>query len=124
MINLKLRLQNKVVVAMLITLAISFIYQGLNLFGIIPNIDQQAVLDWLMIGVEILCAFGIIMDPTTPGIGDSNVSLAKNNIEESAAMVIERNLTNADYADILNRAANLMEHEPKYSESEGTQNGN
>lgn len=71
-INWKLRLRNRVTLSSLIALVIAFVYQMLNMCGIIPKIPMQEVLDAVSILLEILAGLGIIVDPTTHGINDSD----------------------------------------------------
>ena len=73
MINWKLRLQNKTTLISLITLGLSIIYQTLNLFGIIPDIDKQAILDVLCELVDFFALLGIVVDPTSKGIKDTSI---------------------------------------------------
>ena len=74
-INWKLRLQNKVILYALIALAASFIYQLLAIFGIIPKVEMKQIMDLVSILLEILAGLGIIVDPTTHGIHDSEQAM-------------------------------------------------
>lgn len=68
MINLKLRLKNKVTLAALI----SAVFVMLGQFGLeIPHNIQEGVNTLLM----ILVLLGIVTDPTTKGLGDSEQAL-------------------------------------------------
>lgn len=68
MINLKLRLQNKATLVALISAAFLMLQQlGLE----IPHNIQDAVNTF----VAILVILGIVTDPTTKGIGDSERAL-------------------------------------------------
>ena len=69
--NWKLRLQNRVTLSSLIALAVAFVYQVLGWVGIVPNISQNDVLQAVSLLIEILAGLGILVDPTTQGIGDS-----------------------------------------------------
>ena len=70
-INWKLRLQNKTTLLAIITLAISIVYQILHTFGVIPSIEQQSIVNIVTMIVDLLALLGIVVDPTTKGIGDS-----------------------------------------------------
>lgn len=70
--NLKLRLQNKVTLTSLIALSVAFIYQVLGWFNIVPDITQNDILQTVNLLIEIMAGLGIIVDPTTKGIGDSD----------------------------------------------------
>lgn len=68
MINLKLRLKNKVTLAALI----SAVFVMLGQFGLeIPHNIQEGVNTLLM----ILVLLGIVVDPTTKGVADSEQAL-------------------------------------------------
>ncbi|AZF92059.1 holin [Streptococcus phage CHPC1156] len=68
MINFKLRLQNKATLVALISAAFLMLQQfGLN----VPHNIQDAVNTF----VSILVILGIVTDPTTKGIGDSERAL-------------------------------------------------
>jgi phi LC3 family holin len=69
MINLKLRLQNKATLVALISAAFLMLQQlGLH----IPSNIQEGVNTF----VGILVILGIVTDPTTKGIGDSEQALS------------------------------------------------
>ena len=74
-INWKLRLKNKVTLSSLIALAVAFIYQILAMFGIIPKVPMTEVLDAISVLLEILAGLGIIVDPTTKGLHDSDMAM-------------------------------------------------
>lgn len=75
MINLKLRLKNKVTLAALI----SAVFIMLGQFGLeIPHNIQEGVNTLLM----ILVLLGIVTDPTTKGVADSERALNYNEPRE------------------------------------------
>lgn len=74
-INFKLRLKNKATLASLIGVVIAFIYQILGLFEIVPPISQDTVTQFVGLLLNILVAFGVIIDPTTAGTSDSKQAL-------------------------------------------------
>lgn len=75
MINWKLRLKNKVTLMAIISGIISIVYSILNLIGVIPKFDAKEIVDIVSIILDILCLLGIINDPTTVGLGDSERAL-------------------------------------------------
>lgn len=77
-INWKLRLQNKTTLVTLITLTITFIYQILSFFDIVPKVSQEEITNALLILVNIFVVLGVVVDPTTDGIGDSKQALEYN----------------------------------------------
>ena len=72
MINFKVRLRNKTFLLLFIPTVLSFIYTLLNYAGVVPNISEDEILHELFILVEILAMVGIINDPTTKGLEDSD----------------------------------------------------
>ena len=74
-INWKLRLQNKTTLVTLIALCVTFVYQVLGLFGVVPSVSQSEVINTIGLLINILVVLGVVVDPTTDGIGDSNNAL-------------------------------------------------
>lgn len=70
--NLKLRLKNKATLAALIAAAVAFIYQILGIVGVVPAVAQNDVIQNVGIVLNLLVALGILTDPTTKGIKDSD----------------------------------------------------
>ena len=66
-----LRLKNKATLASLIALVIGFVYSVLGLFEIVPKISENDITTFATFIIEILVGIGIVVDPTTSGIGDS-----------------------------------------------------
>ena len=75
--NLKIRLKNKTFVVSMLTAIIAFIYQMLSLFEIVSPISQEQIIQFIMIFINILVGLGILVDPTTKGVGDSERVLNK-----------------------------------------------
>lgn len=94
MINLKLRLKNKATLAAIIAAVVSGVYQILAALGITPAIEQNAVLTAANLVLTVLCVLGIIVDPTTPGIHDSDramtYDLPGENLDEYRVPADER----------------------------------
>lgn len=72
MINLKVRLRNKTFLLLFIPDLIAFIYTLLSILDITPKISSNEVTNLLIMLVELLTMLGIINDPTTKGIKDSD----------------------------------------------------
>ena len=70
-INIEARLKNKVFLISMSVLLISIIYKVLSLFGIAPSIDENAVLEVVSMIIDFLALLGVVVDPTTKGINDS-----------------------------------------------------
>lgn len=71
-INWILRLKNKATLTALIAAALAFGYQVAGIFGAVPTVSQDALAQVAMLLVNILVALGVVVDPTTAGIGDSS----------------------------------------------------
>lgn len=71
-INWKLRLKNRTTLITLLTAIVAFIYQLLAIFNIVPGISEDTIINTLGMFVNILLMLGIVVDPTTAGISDSD----------------------------------------------------
>jgi len=69
--NFILRLQNKATLAALIGAVVTFVYQALALFGIVPPISPDRIIDVFGLLINVLVIVGVVVDPTTQGFGDS-----------------------------------------------------
>ena len=67
-----LRLKNKAVLVALIAAAVAFVYQMLALFGVTPAVSEIEVVEYAGLIVNLLVALGIIVDPTTAGVRDTD----------------------------------------------------
>ena len=70
-INWTVRLKNKVWLATFLSFIVSTVYQWLGYFDIAPVVTQDAVLQLASAVLQILSLLGLIVDPTTAGMGDS-----------------------------------------------------
>ena len=70
-INWKLRLKNKVTLMSIVTIILWIVYTVLSWFGIVPTIGQEAVERVIEAFLTVLVIVGIIADPTTEGLSDS-----------------------------------------------------
>lgn len=71
-INLKARLKNKAFVLSATALIVSFAYQMLSAFDIVPKITENEVMGLITMVINILAFVGVLIDPTTEGINDSD----------------------------------------------------
>ena len=76
-LNLKIRLKNKTFIVTMMTTVIAFVYQMLAQFEIVPQVTQDQTLQVVMLVVNILAGLGILVDPTTDGVKDSERVLNK-----------------------------------------------
>ena len=70
-INWTVRLKNKVWLATVISFIVSMVYQWLGYFDIAPVVTQDAVLQLASAVLQVLSLLGLIVDPTTAGVADS-----------------------------------------------------
>lgn len=75
MLNWKLRLKNKTTLIALIGALAALVYQVLGAFGVTPGISEDTVLEIAGLAVNALCLLGIVVDPTTEGVRDSDRAL-------------------------------------------------
>lgn len=71
-INWKARFHNKTFVATFAVLVVAFIYQMLGLFDVVPKIGEDTVTTLITMIINMLAALGVLVDPTTEGISDSD----------------------------------------------------
>ena len=74
-INWKVRFKNKVWLTSFISLLVGFVFNVLKLFDIVPNVTQNLVMDIIGQFLTFLGLFGVVVDPTTAGLGDSQRAL-------------------------------------------------
>lgn len=74
-INWKLRLKNKNTLVALLIAVIGFVYQILGLFGITTPVAEETWVNLVTLLCNILVGFGVLVDPTTKGFGDSERAL-------------------------------------------------
>ena len=74
-INWKVRFKNKTFLVTFITVIVSVVYLVLAALEIVRKISQDTVMNCLLAIVTILTGLGIVTDPTTKGISDSERAL-------------------------------------------------
>ena len=75
-INWKVRFKQKVFLTSFISLIVSFVYSMLALCDVFPAITKNQVLEFVNQGLALLGLLGIIVDPTTAGISDSERAMS------------------------------------------------
>ena len=70
-INWKVRFRNKVWLGSFLSLIVGFVYSMLALFEVAPGVTENLVLQMMNQVLTLLGLIGVIVDPTTAGIGDS-----------------------------------------------------
>lgn len=74
-INWGVRFKNKTFLAGLLSLVVVFVYNLLQLFEVTPAVSQSVVMQVGEGILTILGMVGVITDPTTAGLGDSQQAL-------------------------------------------------
>ncbi len=75
-INWKVRFQNKVWLTSFYSLVVGFVFNILKLFNVAPTITENQVLDIIAQALTILGMLGVVVDPTTDGVNDSNRAMS------------------------------------------------
>ena len=71
-LNWKVRFKNKVWLGSFLSLIVGFVYSMLALLDVFPQVTQNLVVQLLNQVLTFLGLIGVIVDPTTAGIGDSD----------------------------------------------------
>lgn len=74
-INWQVRFHHKGWLAAFLVMVITLVYQIAALFGVAAPINPALGVQLLVIGCNLLALWGIILDPTTKGLGDSRQAL-------------------------------------------------
>ena len=75
MINWKLRFQNKTVLCAIIAQIAAIVCVALGFIGIVPTITEDAIVAFCYMVVELLVLLGVVTDPTTKGVTDSEQAM-------------------------------------------------
>ncbi len=86
-INWNVRMRNPVFWMTIIPAAVSFCYCVLGAFGIMPALTENMVLNIVSAVITALTTLGVLVDPTTSGLGDSRLAMTysaprKDDMEE------------------------------------------
>lgn len=75
-LNWKVRFKNKVWLGSFLSLIVGFVYSMLALFDVFPTVTQNLVGQIINQVLTFLGLIGVIVDPTTAGIEDSNRAMS------------------------------------------------
>ncbi len=75
-LNWKVRFKNKIWLGSFCSLIIGFVYSLLALFDVFPQVTESLVLQLLNQVLTFLGLIGVIVDPTTAGLGDSDRAMS------------------------------------------------
>ena len=84
-LNWKVRFKNKIWLGSFCSLIIGFIYSLLALFDVFPQVTESLVLQLLNQVLTFLGLIGVIVDPTTAGLGDSDRAMGYEEPYDSRA---------------------------------------
>ena len=71
-LNWKVRFRNRVWLGSFLSLIIGFVYSLLALFDIFPAVTRSLVLQLMNQALTFLGLIGVVVDPTTAGLSDSD----------------------------------------------------
>ena len=71
-VNWKVRFKNKTWLTMFISLIVGFVFNMLRLFDVVPSFSENLVMNIVGQVLTFLGLIGVIVDPTTAGVNDSN----------------------------------------------------
>ena len=75
-LNWKVRFKNKVWLGSFLSLIVGFVYSMLALFDVFPEVTQSLVLQLMNQVLTFLGLIGVIVDPTTAGLEDSDRAMS------------------------------------------------
>lgn len=81
-INWKERLHNKVFLYSMAGLILSFVYKVFAIIGFVPETSESSIMETIEMLLYVLVGFGVITDPTTDGLGDSERALTYGTKED------------------------------------------
>lgn len=70
-LNIKARLKNKTFLISMSVLIVSLVYRVLSLMDVFPSVSESEILELVSMAVNVLALVGVVVDPTTEGINDS-----------------------------------------------------
>ena len=72
--NWKLRFKNRVTLLAIIAAAVTLVYQILGIVGVTAPISKDVTMQLVGGIINLLVLLGIVVDPTTQGVGDSELA--------------------------------------------------
>lgn len=71
-VNWRVRFKNKTWLTMFISLIVSFVFNILKCFDIVPVVTENMIMNIVSQVLTFLGLIGVLVDPTTVGVNDSN----------------------------------------------------
>ena len=84
-INWKVRLKNPVFWLTVIPAVIALVYTILGLFDVVPTISEDVLVNAVTAIISALSTVGVLIDPTTKGVGDSDRALTYEEPSDGSA---------------------------------------
>lgn len=75
-INWKIRLKNRAWLMAFLAAIVGFGYDMAAIFEIVPPVSESAVLEVLTTILSLLTLLGVLVDPTTEGVSDSERAMS------------------------------------------------
>lgn len=78
-INWKIRFKNKTWLTTFFATLVTFVYQVLSMFEVVSPISQDTIIQLIGLILNVLVGLGVILDPTTKGLFDTEKKEGGNN---------------------------------------------
>ena len=75
-INWKVRIKNPVFWLTAVPAVLTVVYTILGLFDVVPTLSEDTIINALTVIISALSALGVLVDPTTKGVQDSERALS------------------------------------------------
>lgn len=76
--NWKVRFKNKTWLSMFLSLVIGFVFNVLKMFDVVPVVTENFVMQIVGQVLTFLGLIGVLVDPTTAGLSDSDRAMSYN----------------------------------------------
>ncbi len=74
--NWKLRFKNKVTLLAIVAATVTLVYQTLGIVGVTVPISKDVIMQLVGEVINLLVLLGIVVDPTTQGVSDSEQAMS------------------------------------------------
>lgn len=71
-VNMQVRWRNKEWLLMFVSVVAAMLYQLLGICGVVPKVTEDELVQGMACVVNGLAVLGVVIDPTTQGVSDSN----------------------------------------------------
>ena len=84
-INWKVRIKNPVFWLTVIPAIVTFVYTVLGAFEVVPALSEDVVVNIVTALISALTTVGVLIDPTTKGVGDSERAMGYDTPNDDSA---------------------------------------